>query len=58
MIEHNKKKKFLGFTTGTKVWREIKERNLSEKEADYMQAYFMRKAIQGFKREYPAVKDA
>ena len=52
VIEHKKKKKFLGFTTGTKVWREIKERNLSEKEADYMQAYFMRKAIQGFKREY------
>ena len=52
VIEHKKKKKFLGFTTGTKVWREVKERNLSEKEQDYMRAYFMKKAIEGFKREY------
>ena len=55
VIEHKKKKKFLGFTTGTKVWREIKERNLSEKEQDYMRAYFMKKAIKGFKREYSAL---
>ena len=51
VIEHKKKKKFLGFTTGKKVWRERFERNLSEKEQDYMRIYFLNKAITGFRKE-------
>ena len=52
VIEHTKKKKFLGFTTGKKVWRETRERNLSAKEQDWFRIYFMNKAVKGFKEEY------
>ena len=52
VIEHTKKKKFCGFTTGKKVWRESHERNLSIKDRDELQSYFKKKAIEGFKQEY------
>ena len=52
VIEHTKKKKFLGFTTGKKVWRETRERNLSTKEQDWLRIYFMNKAVKVFKEEY------
>ena len=52
VVEHVKKKKFLGFTYGKKKWRENIDRNLSEREQDHMRAYFLRKAINGFRREY------
>ena len=58
VIEHKKKKKFLGFTTGTKVWRETQKRDLSVKDRDYMQSYFMKKAIEGFKEHYPGLIEA
>ena len=57
-IEHVKKKKFLGFTIGKKVWREYRERNLSIREKDEMQTYFMQKAISGFKEQYSALIEA
>ena len=54
VIEHSRKQTFLWFVTKTnQVWRETKERNLSLKESDYMAAYFLQKAIDGFKRQYP-----
>ena len=52
VMEYTKKKKFLGFTTGKKVWRETRERNLSAKEQDWLRLYFMNKAVKGFKEEY------
>lgn len=52
VIEHTKRKKFLGFTTGKKVWRETRERNLSAKEQDWLRIYFLNKAVKGFKEEY------
>ena len=52
VTEHTKKKKFLGFTTGKKVWRETRERNLSTKEQDWLRIYFMNKAVKVFKEEY------
>ena len=58
VIEHKKKKKFLGFTIGTKVWRETQERNLSVKDRDYMQSYFMKKAIEGFREQYSGLIEA
>ena len=59
VIEHEKKRKFLGFTIGgTKVWRETQERNLSVKDRDYMQSYFMKKAIEGFKEQYSGLIEA
>ena len=57
-IRHKKVKKFLGFTTGKKVWTETKERNLSVKEKDEMQTYFMDKAIKGFKKQYKVLLEA
>lgn len=50
--EHTKKKKFLGFTTGKKVRREINERNLSTEEQERLCQNFMNKDIKGFKGEY------
>ena len=52
VIEHTKKKKFLGFTTGKKVWRETRERDISVKEQDRLRIYFLNKAVKGFKEEY------
>ena len=52
VMEYTKKKKFLGFTTGKKVWRETRERNLSAKEQDWLRIYFLNKAVKGFKEEY------
>ena len=57
VIEHTKKKKFLGFTTGKKVWRETKERNLSTREQEHLSLYFMDKAIKGFKRDHAHLLD-
>ena len=51
-IEHTERRKFLGFTIGKKVWRETRERNLSEKEQDRLRIYFQNKAVKGFKEEY------
>ena len=52
VIEHTKKKKFLGFTTSNEVWREKRERNLSVKEQDWLRIYFLNKAVKGFKEYY------
>ena len=52
VIEHKKKKKFLGFTTGSKVWHTTRERNMSQTEQASMKSYFMKKAIDEFKKEY------
>ena len=52
VIEHVKKKKFLVFTYGKKVWRETREINLSIKEQDWLRIYFLNKAIKGFKKQY------
>ena len=52
VIEHTKKKKFLGFTTGKKVWRETRGRNLTVKEQDHLRTYFKKKTMDGFKEEY------
>lgn len=53
VIEHKKKKKFLGFITyGTKTWRETQERELPTKDLKEFEAYFKNKAIAGFKKEY------
>ena len=58
VIEHTKKKKFLGFTTGKKVWRETRERNLSVKEQDWLRIYFLNKAVKGFKEDYAGLLEA
>ena len=50
--EHTKKRKFLAFTTGKKVWRERRERSLSVKEQDHLRTYFKKKIMDGFKEEY------
>ena len=51
MIEHRRTRRFLGITTGKKVWKETSERNLSQREKDCMSTYFMNKAIAGFRKE-------
>ncbi len=58
VIEHTKKKKFLWFTTGKKVWHETKERNLSSKEKDNLQDHLMIKAISKFRSEYAGLIEA
>ena len=58
VIEHKKKKKFLWFTTGTKVWRETKERNFSIKEKDKLQEHLKIKAISKFRSEYANLVEA
>ena len=58
IIEHEKKRKFLWFTTGKKIWRESIERNLSQREQEYMRTYFLRKAIDGFRKEYAGLLEA
>lgn len=55
VVEHVKKQKFLGFTLKKEKWKQNIDRNLSEREQDYMRAYFLRKAIDGFRREYPGL---
>ena len=57
VIEHTKTKKFLGFTTSKKVWRETRERNLSTREEEHLSLYFMDKAIKGFKRDHAHLLD-
>ena len=52
VIEHVKKRKFLGFTIGKKVWRETREIDLSIKEKDWLRIYFLNKAVKGFKEQY------
>ena len=52
VVEHVKKQKFLGFTLREQKWKENIDRNLSEREQDHMRAYFLRKAIDGFRKEY------
>ncbi len=54
-IRHEKKTKFLFFTTDKKVWTTTEERNLSNEEGEHLSTYFMNKAIKGFKREYAGV---
>ena len=58
VIEHKESNQFLGFTIGTKVWRETKERNLSLKDQDYMKSYFMKKAIEGSKEQCSSLVEA
>ena len=58
IVQHEQKKKFLFFTIGTKVWRETIERNLSDREQDHMRTYFLRKAINGFRKEYAGLLQA
>jgi hypothetical protein len=58
VIEHRKKKKFLWFTTGEKVWHETKERNMSSKEKDNLQEHLMIKAISKFRTEYAGLIEA
>ena len=58
VIEHKKKKKFLWFTTGTKVWRETQERNLSLKEKDKLQEHLKIKAILKFRSEFANLVEA
>ena len=52
---YEKKKKFLCFTTGTKVWRETMAKDLSLNERDGLRTYFSNKAVKGFKEEFHGV---
>ena len=58
VIEHTRRKRFLGFTTGKRVWRETRERNLSVKEQDWLRIYFLNKAVKGFKEDYAGLLEA
>ena len=57
VTDHEKKKKFLCFTIGKKVWQETREKDLSIKEKDCLQMYFANKAVKGFKEEYHALME-
>ena len=56
VIEHKKRNEFLRFIIDkTMVWHETQEQSHSEKDWDYMQSYFEKKAIEGFKKQYPGL---
>ena len=46
--------KFLWFVTSTSSVTEKKDRNLSDPQANGLKEYFKRRAILGFKEEYPS----
>ena len=52
VVEKVKEKKFLGYTLKKEKWERNIDRDLSEREQDHMRVYFLRKAIDGFRREY------
>ena len=58
VIEHTRQKKFLWFTTGTKVWHETVNRNLDLSEKDKLQDHRRRKAITKFRSEYAYLVEA
>ena len=55
VIEDTRKNKFLGFTNGTEVWRETRDRNFSANEQDWLRIYFLNKAVKSFKEEYASL---
>ena len=52
VVEHEKIQKLAWFTTGTTVWRETEERNLSQNEKNKLHDYLKHKAISKFRSEY------
>lgn len=59
VIQHERKKKFLGFFKyGKEVWQETQERDMSITDKSQMQAYFMHQAITGFKKHYSPLLEA
>ena len=54
-IEERRRKKFLFITYGSHSVFRFEERNLSEKEKDHIFTFYRVKALEGFKKEYPAL---
>ena len=52
VIKDTRKNEFLGFTNGTEVWRETRDKNLSANEHHRLRIYFLNKALKSFKEEY------
>lgn len=52
----DKRRKFLGFTLPErKIWRESHEKGISDRDERDMYAYFVQKAIYGFKEKYSSL---